>query len=178
MIKRALPIVTAILGLCQAVSAQAPASFTLAKASTSAMVEGRAALGEPGAFRSLNSAWSGRGPLTLIDGRSFSFPGAFGWVEATAGDFLPAFTAEELPRLTPATTMVQSTPNEKLGLLRRPDYVGGEVGVFYGRSVGGKYSREVEQGYFTSEIVEGDTHIMVGGSYGRSSGKAPRIIGR
>lgn len=184
MTKSALSVVAAIFGLCVSVSAQesttgalqAP-SFTLAKVSPSAMVKGRAALGQAGAFRSLNNAWFGRGPLTLLDGRTFSFPGTFGWVEATPGAFLPAFTAEELPPVTPQTTLARSTPNEKPGLFKRPDYVGGEVGVLVGRGTG-KYGRDVEQGYFISEIIEGDTHITVGASYERSSGKVTRTIGR
>ena len=142
------------------------------------MVEGRAALARPGSFRSLHNAWYGGGPLTLVDGRSFSFPGTFGWVEATKGDFLPAFSAQETPRVTTAPALTRSESTAKPTLFPKPDYVGGEVGVFFGKSIGGKYSRDVEAGYIVGQIIEGNTQITVGASYGHESGKAPRIIGR
>ncbi|MEO7724455.1 MAG: hypothetical protein ABIU29_07170 [Chthoniobacterales bacterium] len=178
MIKRTLPAMAAIFALSFSVSAQELASFTLARASASAMVEGRAALGEAGSFRTLNNFWNGNGPLSLVDGRLFSFPRAFGWVESTRGDFLPAFALQEVPRGIPAASPDRSTSGEKVNLFRKPDYVGGEVGVFYGRSIGGKYSREVESGYILGEIIEGNTRIQVGASYGHSTGNTPRIIGR
>ncbi|MEO5718963.1 MAG: hypothetical protein ABIR29_10375 [Chthoniobacterales bacterium] len=185
MLKRALLFIAASFGLCFSLTAEEPNSVTaqsaslgLNQTSPSVMVTERPAIGRTGSFRILTNAWYGNGPLTLVDGRLFSFPGAFGWVEATPGTFLPAFDPEELPRLTPATTLARSTSSENLGLFRKPDYVGGEVGVFYGRSVGSKFSREVEQGYILGEIVDGNTHIQVGASYGRSSGSNPKIIGR
>jgi hypothetical protein len=91
-----------------------------------------------GSFRTLNNAWYGRGPLTLEDGRQFSFPSAFGWVEASPENFLPAFTAPGVPRVTPATTLASSSDTEKVGLLTKPDYVGGEVGarIAHGGMVG------------------------------------------
>jgi hypothetical protein len=184
MIKRALLAGALIFGVCFSLSAQESttsspaASFLFNRVSPSDMVEGRAALLQrTGSFRTLNNAWYGSGPLTLVDARLFSFPSAFGWVEATPGDFLPAFTAEALPRLTPVTTLARDSSGKAVDLSPKVDYVGGEVGVFYGRSTG-KSSREVEQGYILGEVVDGNTHIMVGGSYEHSSGNAPRIIGR
>ncbi|MDQ3117536.1 MAG: hypothetical protein M3Q86_13170 [Verrucomicrobiota bacterium] len=179
MLKRAL-IVAASVGFSLPLAAEQPAAdaFVLNRTSPSEMVKGRPALGRAGSFRTLTNVWSGNGPLTLVDGRLFSFPGAFGWVEATPDALLPALAVQARPRLAPATTLESTTGNEKLELLRKPDYVGGEVGFFYGRSFGGKYSREVEQGYILGEIVEGNTRIQVGASYGQSTGSTPRIIGR
>ena len=178
MLMRAL-IVAASLGCSVSLWAEKPAEdlFVLNAASPSELVKGRPALGQAGSFRSLSNVWSGNGPLTLVDGRQFSFPGAFGWVEATPEAFLPAFAAVGLPRVTPGDPLVRSTSDEKFGFLPKPDYVGGEVGFFFGRG-SGKNSRDVEAGYFISEIVEGNTHITVGASYEHSSGKSPRIIGR
>ncbi len=188
MINRALLAVAAgaaILGVCFSLSAQEtstsvsiqPESFTLDQASPSDLVAGRAALERTGSFRTLNNAWYGPGPLTLVDGRLFSFPNAFGWVEATRHDFLPAFAAEALPRVTPVTRLARDTGSKAVNLSPKFDYVGGEVGVFYGRSTG-KFSREVEQGYILGEVVDGNTHIIVGGSYEHSNGSVPHIIGR
>ena len=105
----------------------------------------------------LNNAWYGSGPLTLVDGRLFSFPRAFGWVEATPSDFLPAFTTQALPRATPVTILPGDTDSEAVDLPHQFDYVGGEVSVFYGRSLG-KSKREVVQGSFLGEVVDGNTH--------------------
>lgn len=182
MIRRAFLVVAAILGpgfsLPAREMATSNASLALSQSSPTEMVEGRPALGRTGSFRALPNMWYGNGPLTLVDGRLFSFPGAFGWVEATQENFLPAFSAHHLPRVTPVTALAQSTGGEKLELFPKPDYVSGEVSVFYGRSTGGKYSREVEQGSILGEIVNGNTRIQVGGFYGHSSGNSPRIIGR
>ena len=153
-----------------------PASLALSQASPREMVEGRVALKGTSSFRTLNNAWYGSGPLTLFDGRLFSFPRAFGWVEATPSDFLPTFTTQALPRATPVTILAGDTDSKAVDLPHQFDYVGGEVSVFYGRSTG-KSKREVEQGSFLSEVVDGNTHIIVGGSYGHSSGHVPRPIG-
>ena len=183
--KGALSTMAAILGVCFSLSAQEiripssiqPASLALSQASPREMVEGRVALKGINNFRMLNNAWYGSGPLTLVDGRLFSFPRAFGWVEATPSDFLPAFTTQALPRATPVTILSGDTDSEAVDLPHQFDYVGGEVSVFYGRSLG-KSKREVVQGSFLGEVVDGNTHVIVGGSYGHSSGHVPRPVGR
>ena len=183
MSKCALSAVAAILSVCFSSPAQEigipiqPASFALSQASPREMVEGRIALGRTGSFPALNDAWYGSGPLTLVDGRLFSFPRAFGWVEAAPTGFLPAFTAGALPQAaTPVTMLSGDTDSKALDLSHRFEYVGGEVSVFYGRSTG-KFKGDVVQGSFLSEVVDGNTHIIVGGFYGHSSGHAPRPIG-
>jgi hypothetical protein len=185
MIKRALLALAAIPGVCFSLTAQEtllsnsiqPARLELNQASPSDMVESRATLGQTSPFRTLTNAWSGSGPLTLLDERLFSFPSAFGWVEAMPSEFLPDFTAGELPRPVALATLARESDSKAVDLLHKFDYVGGEVGVFYGKSTG-KFSREVEQGYILGEVVDGNTHITVGGSYEHVSGRVPRIIGR
>jgi len=183
--KGALSTMAAIFAACFSLSAQEiripssiqPASLALSQASPREMVEGRVALKGINNFRMLNNAWYGSGPLTLFDGRLFSFPRAFGWVEAAPSDFLPAFTTQALPRATPATILSDDTDSEAVDLPHQFDYVSGEVSVFYGRSLGNS-KREVVQGSFLGEVVDGNTHVIVGGSYGHSSGHVPRPIGR
>ena len=183
--KGALSTMAAIFAVCFSLSAQEtripnsirPASLALSQASPREMVEGRVALKGINNFRMLNNAWYGSGPLTLFDGRLFSFPRAFGWVEATPSDFLPAFTTQALPRATPVTVLSGDTDSEAVDLPRPFSYVGGEVSVFYGRSIG-KSERVIVQGSFLGEVVDGNTHIIMGGSYGHSSGHVPRPIGR
>ena len=148
--KGALSTMAAIFGVCFSLSAQEiripssiqPASLALSQASPREMVEGRVALKGINNFRMLNNAWYGSGPLTLFDGRLFSFPRAFGWVEATPSDFLPTFTTQALPRATPVTILSGDTDSEAVDLPHQFDYVSGEVSVFYGRSLGNS-KREV-----------------------------------
>ena len=130
MIKRVLLTITALFGLCFSLSAQQaeiwrsfkPASFNLNLTSASDMVEGRVALLQrTGSLSALNNAWSGSGPLTLVDGRLFSFPHAFGWVEAPPGGFLPAFTAQELPRTTSRETLTREPGDKEVDLLHKFD---------------------------------------------------------
>ena len=132
--------------------------FSLQQVSPRDMVKGHVALQSHGSFAALNNAWHGSGPLTLVRPQLFSFPSAFGWLEGGADDLLPLFA----PVSEPASKV--------FGLLPNPDYVGGEVGLFYGRSTG-KHRLEVEQAYILGEIIDGNTHINVGASYERASGR-------
>jgi len=182
--KGVLSTMAAIFAVCYSLSAQEiripssiqPASFALSQTSPREMVEGRVALKGIGNFRLLNNAWYGSGPLTLVDGRLFSFPRAFGWVEATPSDFLPAFSAQVLPRATPVAVLSGDPDTRAVDLPRQFEYVSGEVSVFYGRSIGNS-NRKVKQGSFLSQMMDRNTQIIVGGSYSRSSGQVPRPAG-
>jgi hypothetical protein len=73
--------------------------------------------------------------------------------------------------------MLLGDPDWKaVDLPRQLEYVSGEVSFFYGRSLGNS-DREIKQGSFLSQMVNGNTQILVGGSYGRSSGHVPRPTG-
>ncbi|MGI8890304.1 MAG: hypothetical protein ACR2G0_05910 [Chthoniobacterales bacterium] len=125
-------------------------------------------------LRSLRSAWVGPEPISLTDSRAFSFPSVFGWVQATPADSLPAFTPNPSMPVTSVAARSQTKEPAATDLLPKFDYFGGEVGAFYGRSTGGS-KREVEAGYIIGEIVDGNTHIRVGASYERSTGRGPRL---
>jgi hypothetical protein len=56
----------------------------------------------------------------------------------------------------------------------KPVYVGGEVSVFFGKSIDGKVDREIRSGYILGEIINGNTHINIGASYERASADFPR----
>ena len=184
MSKCALLAAAGFLGLCVSLSAQEvqplgqnqPARLTLNQAASDGVVEVPLAKGEARLFSTLNSIYYGPAPLLLADGRLFSFPSAFAWTEAVPADFLPILALAEPPRLTSAAMLASNSASKPVDLLPRFDYVGSEVGVFYGKSTG-KYGREVKAGYILSEIVEGDTHISGGMSYQESSGRTPRVIG-
>jgi hypothetical protein len=185
MIKRALPAVAAFLAVCFSLPAQEPrpsgqiqpAHFLMNQLDQRGAVVRHSAFGQAGIFGTLNNPYGGLSSLTLADGRPFAFPIAFAWMDAPPADVLPAFTAAELPQVSPVTTTLPRDPDSKaVDLLPNFDYVGGEVGVFYGRSTG-NFKREVEQGYILGEVVNGNTHIIVGGSYEHSSGSVPRFIG-
>jgi len=183
MSKRALLAAAGFLGLCIPLSAQVmpdfgsvqPSRFGLSSLEMSGAMNARFAPGPAGLFETLNNAWYGPAPLTLADGRLFSFPSAFAWTEATPARYLPVAT---LQAPTGATFSAKATPasgNPTLNVLPQLDYAGGEVGFFYGKS-NGKYGREVTAGYILGEIVEGNTHISVGASYERAKGHLPVYI--
>jgi hypothetical protein len=183
MSKHALFAMAGFLGLCASLSAQEvrdfgsvqPGRFTLSPLGPSGAVNTRSALGQANLFGTLNNAWYGPTPVALADGRLFSFPNAFAWTEATPVGYLPVAPLEAPARVASAAKLTGDSGNKALGLLPKLDYAGGEVGFFYGKS-NGKYSREVEAGYFLGEIVEGNTHITVGASYEHASGRAPVIV--
>jgi hypothetical protein len=124
-------------------------------------------------FGTLNSVWYGPAALTLADGRLFTFPSAFAWIEPAPVDFMPAMLLAEPPRVTPAATLTENPARPPVDLLPRVDYVGGEVGGFYGKSFG-KNGLEVKGGYIQSEIIEGNTYINFSASYEESSGRLLR----
>lgn len=186
MNKRVPFAVAGFLGFCVSLSAQEvrdfgsgqPGRFTLNPLELSGAVNSRSALGQANLFSALNSVYYGPAPLNFADGRLFSFPGAFAWTEAAPATFLPVATLEQ-PSSVPSSARLarESGDNKAVSFLPEPDYVGGEVSFFYGRSTG-KFSRSVEGGYILGEIVEGNTHISVGASYEHASGHAPVVIPR
>ena len=183
MTKRALSVgavLVALLGSALAQTREAAqttpaASISLNQASPSDLVEGPVELPHTGSVRAVNNAWYGPGALTL-DARLFSFPSAFGWVQGTPGTLLPVFSARPLPRLVaPVELGIDQSPI--FGLEPQGTYATGEVSLFYGKSTGGKYSREVKAAHLLGEITNGNTHITVGAAYEESNGRRPVLLG-
>ncbi len=179
MTTRALVAVAGLLALGVSVSAQemqapelVPSSLlTLAQPSAGSVPDARATLVQPTSFAALNSVYYGPAPLTLADGRLFSFSRAFGWMDATPVDFLPTFVAAGPSMIMPYAAQ----PREGIApgsLLPKVGYANGEVGFFYGRSTG-KYSHDVKQGYILGTVGYENTQITVGVAYGQSSGHLP-----
>jgi hypothetical protein len=159
--KRALSAVAGFLGLCFPLFAQQTY--------------------RPDLFSALNNSIS-LPSLSLSDGQRFSFSGAvappfsFNWMEPTPPDFLPALrTTAPPPRATAAAAYPKDSSKEVVDL-RKPnlfDYAHGEIGFLYGRSTG-KFSGDVEQGYFIGEVGNDKVHITAGAFYENSSGRFPR----
>ena len=171
MTKQVLLAVAGIFGCCLSLSAQETqrsVRFTLGSPSHS----GAAARN---GFNTFNGAYYGFPSLTLLDGRRFSLSNAYDWIEPMPPDFLPAVSAQEPARVRTATTSGRNSGDTVMK--EQPklfDYIGGEVGVLYGHSVGGKFSREVEAGYILGEMGNDKTHISVGAFYEKESGRVPR----
>ena len=182
MSKRCLIAVTVFFALGLSLSAQEvqrpgwgqPVRLTLNQAGVDGLVGTPAAENQTLLFGPLNGAWYGPAALTLADGRLFAFPSSFAWIEPAPVDYIPELLLAEPPRVTPAATLARNSTSTPVDLLPRVDYIGGEVGGFYGRSTG-KNGLEVKGGYILSEIVEGNTHITVGASYEESNGRFPRL---
>ncbi len=181
MSKVSLLAVAGLLGLSVSLSAQelpfagrVQFARSFNRLSPGGGLDTRPTLGQADFFAALNNGWNGPPPLTLADGRIFSFPSAFAWMETAPLGLIPAAILAEPPRVTQAAMRARTSTSTPVDLLPRLDYVGGEVGAFYGRSTG-KFGLEVKGGYIMSDIIEGNTHISVGASYEESSGRLPRF---
>ena len=159
--KRVLSAVAGILGLCFPLFAQQAY--------------------RPDLFSALNNSIS-LPSLSLSDGQRFSFSGtvaapfSFGWIEPTTPDFLPALSTTAPRRANAAAAYPKDSSKEVLDV-RQPnlfDYATGEVGFLYGRSTG-KFSGDVEQGYFIGEVGNDKFHISVGAAYENSSVRLSRF---
>jgi hypothetical protein len=151
-----------------------PVRLILNRAGADGLVGAPAMENQTRLFGALNNAWYGPAALTLADGRLFSFPSAFAWMEAAPADFIPPVSLAAPPPLTPAAPLARNPTRTPVDLLPRVDYIGGEVGGYYGRSTG-KNGLEVKGGYIQSEIIQGNTYINFGASYEESSGRLPRF---
>ena len=171
MTKWALLAVAGFLGCSLSLSAQEVDLLALNQPGQGA-VNSRAAF-----FGALNGSYLNSSPaVTLADGRPISLLNGYDWMEPMTLDFLPAVSADKVTPRVSSTANVRQDSSDKV-VAAKPkffDYVGGEVGVLYGHSVGGKFSCEVEQGYILGEMGNDTTHIIVGASYERSSGRISR----
>jgi len=130
----------------------------------------------PDLFSALNNS-IGLPSLSLSDEQRFSFSGtiaapfSFSWMEPTPPGFLPALSTTVPPPRANAAAAYPKDSSKEVVDVRKPDlfdYATGEVGVLYGRSTG-KFSGEVEQGYFIGEVGNDKFHISAGAAYENSS---------
>lgn len=116
-------------------------------------------------FVSLHRNYYSPGELWFATRGPFAFENAFGWVEATPLDFLPEFDATPMPQTTAAATAARPDQYKLGALFPQIDYAGGEVSFFYGKSLDGRYNRELKGGYILGEIISGKTQLNVGAWY-------------
>ena len=137
-------------------------------------------------FAALDSSSSYRPPLSLADGTAFPFSNNFAWMTAPA-DFLPTWRPDgwgdrplnfanvgtaDRRRASMSGARSYSTDTSKESVeLRKSlwENVHGEVGFLYGRSSGGRFSRDVEAGYIFGEVGDDRFHVIVGASYENSN---------
>ena len=115
--------------------------------------------------------------LTLGDGGLFSFPSAFGWMDASTPAFLPAFNPVEPRRARVARAKSFASPESNFyGEMdegaNRFD-VHGEVGFLYGRYTG-RHGGDFTQAYVIGEVGNDKFHLTVGAFHAESSGRVPR----
>jgi len=176
MSKRSLLAVALFFALGFSLSAQGvqPLRLVLNQASADGLVGSPAMENQTRLFGALNNAWYAPTALTLADGRAFSFPGAFAWMEAAPSDFIPPVLLGAPAPATSSAPLARNQTSTPVNLLPRVDYIGGVVGGYYGTSTG-KNGLEVKGGYIQSEIIQGNTYINFGASYEESSGHLPRF---
>jgi len=106
----------------------------------------------------------------LADENRFSFMTAMSWHQPV--EYLPPFNPNPRQDVVSANNFNHGVGPDKTVELRPMDriYVGGEIGLLYGRSTG-KYGYEYEQGYIIGEIGNEWFQITVGTSYERTTGR-------
>ena len=120
----------------------------------------------PTSFSALPTIYAAPRPITLWDQQPFCFRRSFGWMSATPAQFLPQFLAFQAPqRLAPEPEQIRSDRGGMADLLPKVDYAGGEVGIFFGKSIDGRINRETKGGYILGDVISGKTQISVGASY-------------
>ena len=112
--------------------------------------------------------------LTFLDGR-LPVSSALGRMGNTSlGVFPIAFvSAAETHKANASPASGTDSQHEVTTLQLNPEYWGGEVGVFYGRS-SGKFGREDFGSYIVGGVGNEKFQITVGASYEESNGRVPR----
>lgn len=189
MIRRATPVVAALLVCSGALLAQAPGpaplfdqTITLDQLRSTGAPDTAAALTlyrpDLSAANGLISI-HGMPALTLFDGRRVADSSFLARMGLTSLDLFPvAFLKAIEVQSNGASPMYGADATGGVVNLRlNRNYTGTEVGLFYGTSLGGKFHRDEEQAYFISGIGNDKTQITVGGFYERSSLHSPRVSG-
>ena len=133
-------------------------------------------------FGALNNSAPRFPSLGFSDSQLFSFGTAFNWAESKP-DFLPALSTAAALRTGSARQKDSSKDmptdgssyNEQISLRRNLlENVHGEVGFLYGHSSGGKFSRDVEEGYVIGTVGDDKFNITVGAAYENWNGHFSR----
>jgi len=165
--KQAFFALAGFLGLCGLVSAQEIRDFGSIQPAKK----------QADFFGTLTNAWNGPVPVQLADGRAFSFPSAFAWMEAPPAYYIPAMPLAAPPRLFPIAPFAPDSRAPAVDFLPGVDYAFGEVSFLYGRYTG-KSGGDVYAGNIFGGVVEGNTHISVGASYEHATGRVPVFVPR
>jgi hypothetical protein len=134
-------------------------------------------------FTSLHRAQVSVPSLALSDAHAFPFGSSYAWMQAAPNNFLPGWKPENWDQ---DLGLAQSTPQRRGRSVAAPggdskdfqssgasvelrknlfDYVHGEVGVFYGRSSGGRNSLNDEGAYINATTGNDKFQLSVGGFY-------------
>lgn len=181
MIKRALPAVAILLSVCLPLVVQAKGDEVITEdqleISGAPDVGTALELYRPDLFKSVDSTLliHGLPALTLLDGRRFPISTELGRMGMTPFDLFPlAFlNSVSVEKVSPSPMVGTDYPGGVVDLRLNRTYVGGEIGVFYGKS-GGRYGREDFETYMIGGVGNDKVHFTAGASYGESSGKIPR----
>ena len=178
VIKRVLPVVLALVGLCLPLAAQTDVITREQLEETGVSETGPAlALQRSDLFTGVDGTtlMHGLPVLTLLDGRRFPISSDLGRMGMEPFDLFPlAFlSAVEVQKTSPALRYGSDAPAGAVNLRLNRLYTGGEVGFFYGRS-DGKYGREDYSAHIIGGIGNDKFNITVGAAYSESDVRVPR----
>ena len=184
MIQRAVAAVLGLLGLCLPLGAQEAklrqlneGSITLDQLQGTGEVDlaPSLALYQPDSFsRSGNSVLIyGFPALTLLDGRRFSISGAMGRLP---NDLLPVafLSGVDVQKINPSPMYGTDSPGGVLDLRLNRNFVGGEFGLFYGKSTG-KFGYEEKSAYILGTVGNDKVQITAGAAYEEVRGNIPSL---
>jgi len=185
MVKRALPVIVVLLGLCLHLAAQRTDRTHLTEDETITPEELRITgevdtapaltLYRPDIFSMVDGSVliHGLPVLTLLDGRRFPISSELGRMGMTPIFPVAFLSAVEVEKVSASPMHGTDSPGGVVNLRLNRNYSGGEVGFFYGRS-DGKFGREDMQAYILGGVGNDKIHITVGAAYQESSGHVPR----
>lgn len=175
MIKRLLPVLLGLLGVCSPLCAQTDFDVLTAdqlrlggEVSTSPAL----AFYRPDLFSVVDGALliHNLPVLTLLDGRRFPLSGNLDARGLNPANLVPvAFLSAVRVDKTTSPYYGSDGPGGVVNLELNRNYTGGEAGAFYGAS-GGKYGREDFQSYIRGGVGNATFQISGGAAYSHSSG--------
>lgn len=181
MIKRTIAASLGFFCVCLSLLAQSDETFTREQLQQTGEIDaGRAlALYRPDVFSDVDGSALIRGlpVLELLDGRRILTSSALGRMGMTPLDLFPValLSSVDVHRSGSSPRHGSDGTGGTVDLRLRRDYnVGGEAGVFYGKS-GGRYGREDFETYIVGTVGNDKVQITAGASYRETTGRVPRL---
>ncbi len=180
MIKRTVSVLLGFFCVCFPLLAQSDETFTREQLQQTGEIDAGPALAlyRPDIFNSVDGSVliHGLPVLALLDGRRILVSSELGRMGMTPFDLLPValLNRVDVQRYGSSPRYGSDGTGGTVNLTLRRDYgLGGEAGVFFGKS-GGRYGREDFETYMVGTVGNDKVQITAGASYQETTIHAPR----